>query len=259
MKRPQESERAFRTRRAHRVARYARFASGCLMMGVLALGLGSARAAVYSSTYSSGFANGGNIPDGNPIGWADSRTLSGITDFSIVNVTVSLNISGGYNGDLYAYLSHDGILVPLLNRVGVAASSPSSSFGYSQTGFNVTLSDSGVNDVHFYGRNSPSFNGSGQLTGTWQADGRNISPSSSPSSFDSASRVSFSSYANDNPNGTWTLFIADMVAGDQSQLQSWTLGIEAVPEPTNVALGIFAGLGVAGLIWNHIRRRRAVA
>jgi hypothetical protein len=80
------------------------------------------------------------------------------------------------------------------------------------------------------------------LTGTWQPDGRAIDPQSSPSAFDSASRVSFGSYNGLNPNGTWTLFIADMSAGAQSQLVSWELDITAVPEPVNVALGIFAGV-----------------
>src|SRR5437867_245572 len=81
----------------------------------------STHAAVYQNVYNSGFANGGSIPDGNPTGWSDSRTLSGISDFNIIDVQVKLNISGGYNGDLYGYLSHSGVLVPLLNRVGVTA------------------------------------------------------------------------------------------------------------------------------------------
>jgi hypothetical protein len=38
------------------------------------------------------------------------------------------------------------------------------------------------------------------------------------------------------------LFIADLSAGSQSQLDSWSLNISAVPEPVNVALGIFGGV-----------------
>ncbi len=63
-----------------------------------------------------------NIPDGNLSGWSDLHTFSGIPAV-IESVTVSLNICGGYNGDLYAYLSHEGALLPLLNRVGVGAAS----------------------------------------------------------------------------------------------------------------------------------------
>jgi hypothetical protein len=45
-----------------------------------------------------------------------------------------------------------------------------------------------------------------------------------------------------NPNGTWTLFLADMSGGDTSTLVSWGLDISAVPEPASVALVIF-GVG----------------
>jgi hypothetical protein len=194
-------------------------------------------------TTQAGIINSPNatIPDGSAVGWSGTATASGYLP-SLSSVSVNLNISGGFNGDLYAYLSYGGVLVPLLNRVGVTATGGGSSFGYSDAGFNVTLSSAGANDVHFYQNYSPSFNVSGQLTGTWQPDGRAIDPQSSPSTFDTASRVSFDSYNGLNPNGTWTLFIADLSAGAQSQLVSWELDITAVPEPVNVALGIFAGV-----------------
>ena len=191
-------------------------------------------------TTQAGIINSPNaaIPDGSAVGWSGTATASGYLT-SISSVSVNLNISGGFNGDLYAYLSYGGVLVPLLNRVGVTSGD---AFGYGDTGFNMTLSSAAANDVHFYGSHSPSFNGSGQLTGTWQPDGRAIDPQSSPNTFDTAGRVSFDSYNGLNPNGTWTLFIADLSAGAQSQLVSWELDITAVPEPVNVALGIFAGV-----------------
>jgi hypothetical protein len=185
-----------------------------------------------------------NIPDGSPSGWAGTATASGYLP-SLSDISVTLNISGGYNGDLYAGLSYGGVLVPLLNRVGVTSGD---GFGYGNTGFSVTLSSAGANDVHSYGSYSPSFNGDGQLTGTWQPDGRAIDPQSSPSSFDSASRVGFDSFNGMNPNGTWTLFLADLSGGGQSTLVSWSLEITAVPEPVNVALGIFAGVFVVVVV-----------
>lgn len=52
-----------------------------------------------------------------------------------------------------------------------------------------------------------------------------------------------------NPNGTWTLYFADAVAGDQSTLNSWSLQITAVPEPATLALAVFAGgLAVAAMV-----------
>ncbi len=75
---------------------------------------------------------------------------------------MNLNISGGYNGDLYAYLSYGGALVPLLNRVGVGSGD---AFGYATAGMNVTLSPAARERYAFYGNHSPSINGSGQLRG----------------------------------------------------------------------------------------------
>jgi hypothetical protein len=196
----------------------------------------TAHAAISYST----FANGGLIPDGSAVGSSGTASTSGFLP-TIADISVKLNISGGYNGDLYAYLSYGGVLVPLLNRVGVTGTGGGDAFGYGNTGFNVTLSSSGANNIHFYQNNSPSYS-SGQLTGTWQPDGRAIDPQSSPSSFDAPGTVTFGSYNGLNPNGTWTLFIADLSSGGQSTLVSWELDIAAVPEPVNVALGIFAGV-----------------
>ena len=36
----------------------------------------------------------------------------------ISKVDVMLDLSGGWNGDMYAYLLHDGVTSVLLNRVG---------------------------------------------------------------------------------------------------------------------------------------------
>jgi hypothetical protein len=225
----------------------------CGAMGMLAL------SALGGIIYSPANPINATIPDGSAVGWSGTATSSGYTRPYISDVSVTLNISGGYNGDLYAYLSYGGVLVPLLNRVGVTSGD---AFGYGDTGFNVTLSSAGAYDVHSYGSHSPSFSGTGQLTGTWQPDGRNIDPQSAPSAFDSASRVNFGSFNNMSPNGTWTLFFADLSAGAQSQIVSWSLDITAVPEPVNVALSILAGIflivTLARSRWvrNHIHQWR---
>ena len=73
----------------------------------------------------------------------------------------------------------------------------------------------------------------------------------------SARTAFLSSFNGLDPNGTWTLFIADVSGGDQSTLVSWELDITAVPEPVTVALGIFGGLFAflgAARLW---RLRRA--
>ena len=198
----------------------------------------SARAALYT------FDVNQAIPDNNIIGLTDSHTISGL-GFDITDVRVTLNISGGYNGDLYGYLRlNNSPLVVLLNRVGVTGTDPD---GYANTGFSVTLSASATHDIHFYQNFSPSYNGSGQLTSTWQADGR-----TDPLSNTRASLSTFDGY---NPNGTWTLFFADQNTGDQSTLVSWSLDIDAVPEPVAVALGIFGVVFALGrlVVWRRSR------
>src|SRR5205823_2621880 len=80
----------------------------------------AAHATLYSYDFTSGFNNGGVIPDGNPAGFSDTRNIdlgalpSGTTS-EITDVNVRLNISGGYNGDLYGYLVHSSGFAVLLN------------------------------------------------------------------------------------------------------------------------------------------------
>jgi subtilisin-like proprotein convertase family protein len=184
------------------------------------------------------------VPDANKNGVFMTTNLN-ITGGTISDVTVSLDITGGYNGDLFAFLSGpNGGYAVLLNRVGV--SNDASSFGYGNHGFDIVLSDSAANDVHYYQSASYLLNGSGQLTGTWVPDGRTIDPLYSPPSLfgSTAPSALLGSFNGTDPNGGWTLFLADLSVGSQSQLVSWSLDvITAVPEPSVVALGIM-GLGL---------------
>ena len=182
------------------------------------------------------------VPDANVNGLFMTTNLS-ITGGTISDVTVSLDITGGYNGDLYGFLSGpNGGFAVLLNRVGV--SNNASSFGYGNHGFDIVLSDSAANDVHYYQSAGGLLNGNGQLTGTWVPDGRNIDPKSAPSLFGStAPSALLGSFNGTDPNGGWTLFLADLSVGSQSQLLSWSLDIITVPEPSVWAFGI-TGLGL---------------
>lgn len=190
------------------------------------------------------------IPDGNPVGLTSSLGVSGMTG-PISDVTVSLDITGGYSGDLYAYLlSPNGTLVVLLNRVGMGSSNP---YGYDDAGFDITLDSASANNLHFYQSDSYSLNSDGQLTGTWAPDARTIDPLySPPGAFDAApTGNTLADLAGLGPNGTWTLFIADLSAGGQSTLVQWGLTVVTVPEPQTWSL---LGVGLAGL-WLLNRKR----
>ena len=205
----------------------------------------------YSANYD--FNSNLTIPDGNPNGVSDIRSIS--QSFSISSVSVTLNISGvandGYNGDLYAYLRHGSGFSVLLNRPG---KTDSDSFGYADNGFRIKLQDGAANgDIHTYQLTLNPAAGS-PLEGLWQPDGRNVDPSIVT---DLSSRSAMlSAFQNMNAHGNWTLFIADMESGGKSHLDSWGLEFGAVPEPAETA-AFTAGSLLAFAIWKRNRNRIA--
>jgi subtilisin-like proprotein convertase family protein len=181
-----------------------------------------AQASVYDETYTVNTV----IPNGNPVGvtFSEDVTSADLPAGSVISdLTVGLNISGGYNGGLVAYLvAPNGTLVYLLNQPGVSGSNP---FGYEGSGLNVTLAD-GNPSIQ-----STSETPGVQLTGTYGAAG------------------SLSSDDGSVADGDWTLFFANLSGGGANgELNSFTLNFTAVPEPVGLALGIFAGL--LGLCWS---------
>jgi len=191
------------------------------------------------------------IPDANATGFSLATNLTGLIG-TITNVNVSLNISGGFNGDLYAYLvAPSGGFAVLLNRVGVTNGN---SFGYSDAGFNITLDDSGSNPyIHYYQSGSYRLNGGGQLTGTWSSDGQNVDPLSV--AVGSAARTAtLANLAGTDPNGQWVFFVADLSGGGVSTINNVVLSIVTVPEP---ALWPMAAAGLAGLMVASKRVRKS--
>lgn len=217
-----------------------------ILLGALLLVGVSAQGALLN--YNSGTLNA-LIPDGNVNGYQNTMTISGlgVNESVITDVNVRLNISGGYNGDLYVYLVHSSGFSVLLNRTGRTGGN---AFGYGDAGFNVWLDDSGVGDIHNYGGN-----GGNQFTPgvAYQPDARNVDPGSVTDASDRSAYLS--SFNGLDPNGTWTLFVADLSGGDVSTLVSWELDITAVPEPVTVALSIFGLLGLAATGWRKWRRK----
>ena len=220
-----------------------------ILAAVLLLPFAGARAQT-NYDFSGTFANGSTVPDGNLTGWWDTETINNLPVYAtLTDVTVSVDLSGGYNGDLYMYLEHDNTLVVLANHPGVGSASP---FGYADAGMNVTFGDGGTGDFHEYG----SFPGY-SLTGgaLWQPDGRNISPVSAAAAFDTALRQNDGAplgLLNDlSSDGDYTLFIADTVpGGGNEQVVNWALTLTSVPEPGVSAL---LGLGAALSVWRWKR------
>jgi subtilisin-like proprotein convertase family protein len=184
-------------------------------------------------TISTSWSGSQAIPDNNASGVAFFFILDTGVPGAITDVTVDLNIAGGWNGDLYAYLSHGSGSAVLLNRVGRFAGNPD---GAGSSGFSVTLSDSYLTDIHNAG-GSP-------LVGNFAPDGRSADPFNV---LDTDPRnAPLGNLAGLDPNGSWTLFFADLSPVNTSTIQSWTVNVSSVvPEPgsaTLLALAFLSGL-----------------
>src|SRR5882724_9275604 len=111
---------------------------------------------------------GATIPDGNLNGLQNSQFVTSLSG-PITDLNVTLEISGGFNGDFYAFLTHDSATAILLNRVGRNSAHqvgyPDVGFGPNASANAFTLDDQAANDIHFYRSFSFALNGNGQLTG----------------------------------------------------------------------------------------------
>jgi hypothetical protein len=202
-----------------------------IIVTVLALIAVTARADIVTESFP--FVGAGAIPDGALTGVSKSETVSS-SILVLTEVEVDLTLSGEFNGDLYAYLAYGSDLAILLNRPGVTAVNP---VGYADDGFNVTFKDDLLsgNDIHLYQPVQTPAPGN-PLTGTWQPDARNVSPLTVD---DADSRDAFlDGFNGQNPNGDWTLFVADSSAGGLHSVDAWTLRLtgDNIPEPANLLL-----------------------
>ena len=220
-------------------------------LGGLALSLALAGPALANSmTYTPGTV----ILDNNLNGVSDTETFSSAI-VSITSIQVNLDITGGYDGDFYAYLTHGttGFAV-LLNRIGVNSSSQ---FGSYDVGMNVTFSDSAAANIH------DSTATGAALTGTWQPDGRNIGPLSAPGTIASTpSTADLSTFNGMDPNGDWTLFIADTSPVGIGTLKSWELdingstGVGSVPDAANTIALLGMGAGLLLVLKHRLNRKQ---
>ena len=159
---------------------------------------------------------------------------------SIESIELTIEISGGFNGDYYSYLQHESGFAVLLNRPGrlTLSATEALGIGYSDSGISIGITETAPDgDVHNY-RNVSNPNG-GQLTGTFQPDGRNINPSLSIGS--TPRTATLSSFTGLDPNGTWTLFVNDNSAVGIGTLDNWGLTITGtIPEPSTLCLVLLA-------------------
>ena len=159
------------------------------------------------------------VPDNDAAG-IHSTIVIGSNPGRIGDLNLSLVVSGGYTGDIYATLSKEGGpgFAVLLNRVG-RSTLVGGDYG---TGFQITLDDQAPADVHLSGVQSST------LTGIWQPDGRTSDPSVVLASDPRTALLA--SFNGMDSSGNWTLFVADLDPGGESKLVSWSLDVQAVPD-----------------------------
>ena len=195
-----------------------------LLLTLLCTALTTRLGATAPGTLSANWTGSQTIPDNNASGVAFSFNLLAPGPLVVTNVVVDLTIAGGWNGDLYAYLSHGSGFSVLLNRVGRTSSNPD---GSGVSGLNVELSDSYLTDIHT-ALNNP-------LTGNFAPDARNVNPFSALGTDPRSAYLS--SFNGSDPNAGWILFFADLSPAATSTIQSWTVNVGVtVPEPGRATL-----------------------
>ncbi len=135
-----------------------------MLAGVLIVAGSTCQAGLYTESYTPN----ATIPEGNPVGLIFADTVSGIPSGSILSgLIVTLDVSGGYNGDFVISLrAPNGGSVSLLDQPGVTGGNP---YGYGGSGLNLTLSDAALNSI----QSTPETPGA-VMTGTYQAAGESL-------------------------------------------------------------------------------------
>lgn len=177
------------------------------------------------------------IPDNNPAGVADQRTIStAVTSVTSIVVRIKTAPVGEatsypFNGDYYVSLTHGGAYAVLMNRVGRGING--SQYGYFDEGVDILLDDQAPADVHTYRNVTGVLPLGTPLTGSWQPDGRNVDPHQVLHT-DPRTKL-LSSFNGLNANGDWSISVVDHAEGDLGRLMNWGLVItEFVVGDTNL-------------------------
>lgn len=180
-----------------------------------------------------------DIPDNDDRGLQSTGVVTGLpTSIESIDVWLKLSATSGnlaWAGDYYVTLQHESGFSVLLNRAGRTASD---ALGYDDNGFDVLFTYGGT-DIHTYWTATPTLDSAGRLTGTWGVDGRNVDPDSV---LDTTPRTDMlAGFSGLDPNGSWTLFVADLNPNGVATLDGWGLDIEAVPEASTLTLVLAIG------------------
>ncbi len=174
----------------------------------------------------------------------------------IVDVEMSLWLNHGAVGEVFAKLeSPSGTVITIINRPGLSGAAD----GEGRTGNNARLSPDV--EFRFYDDASVSAEEMGKdLTGIESAyvhdrSGTEYAPYADESIHDGG----FAAFTGEDPDGTWTLYVADTAqtwmggidSGQGGELHRWKLDITVIPEPATLAV-----FGMGGALLAARRRSR---
>jgi hypothetical protein len=172
-------------------------------------GAREAQAGIYSSGTSYAIADSPSLGTSSAITITDPGLVSFIS-------SVTFSIVGGWAGDYSVALQYtDGTIT----RSSIL-------FNALQGGL---ASNNGFDNVVLTTATGSAISGAGSTTASTAISG-------------TYSGVDYSAFNGVSAAGSWILYVTDNQSGDHGTLTGWSLDVTPVPEPVNVALGIFAGI-----------------
>ena len=144
---------------------------------------------------------------------------------------VETMITHSWAGDLVIKLmSPEGTVVTLLNRPALGA--PDDGTGGGGSAANLA----GGTTIFFDDNASDSAETMGATLQFFETVGQGGNPDTYAPDADTAAPGNLASFAGENPDGDWTLFVGDGFLFETGQLEDWAITIEIVPEPAALSL-----------------------
>jgi len=184
--------------------------------------------ATYPAAKTRSWVGSATIPDADGLGTSVSipLTVSGVSG-PVTKLTVSID---GVTGGL------PGIQHPNMYELNAMLVSPSGKSAYAFIASQLVASAANMTNAYFLDEAAVGFprvsGANGSILSVPPFKGSWIGTNGSGYALDG--RAFSSAFNGENPNGTWTLVVTDVVPGNQGTVNGWSLHFEGVPEAVRV-------------------------